>query len=376
LHNIPKTVRSGTQVSDPDALLSEVLRLAQGILRSGPDPAVRCRLLCEVLRLADDDPALEESRSDLQNSRHIQLLAQAQQPDGGWGRFHSRDSQIRTRVPTTEWAVERALALGMRPAAPLLKRAARHIYEMLTWKEEFPDPPEKNDRWPLGMRLFMAATLASLQPANPILVKERSLWRNIASLTFYSGRYSARAEIRAHQELTGASVAVSYLVLNGRYQVILLGCVRGFLSPDLEQDYVSWLWDLPQGIGYFGVPLPPPAPSRAGDFERWLASHMLLSRYFPDWAEHAEPLIGWLWDQRIANGGWDFGPRAAGMPYLPLSDSWRRPDNRATDWTVRILILTRRYLDRYFRQAQDESQRWNAFKPDATGNSSGLFLMD
>jgi hypothetical protein len=88
------------------------------------------------------------------------------------------------------------------------------------WVSELAAPPEKNDRWATGVRLFLASTLSLILPAYPVLDDDRALWLEIVRHTFQSGVYCEDDEIKAHAELTGATVRGSYLVLRGKYQVI------------------------------------------------------------------------------------------------------------------------------------------------------------
>jgi hypothetical protein len=209
----------------------------------------------------------------------------------------------------------------------------------------FPDYHEKNDRWQTGMRLFLASTLSLIHPNHAELDKDRALWHAIAKQTFQSGEYKEDDEIKAHAELTGATVKDSYLVLNNKYQLNILGSIPGTLSRELEEALLKWLWERDDGIGYLGIPLNCEPPSKAGQFDRWLASLELLAQSFPSWVSFAGPSIEWIWEHRNEQGYWDFGTRPNSISNLPLSDHWRRKDNRIFDWSTRVLVLLRKYCD-------------------------------
>jgi len=153
------------------------------------------------------------------------------------------------------------------------------------------------------MRLFLASTLSLIQPDHPLLDENRRLWLEIARRAFRSGEYREEDEIQAHAEFTGATVQDSYLVLNGRYQVNVLGSTPGMLSEELESALLRWLWTRPDGIGYLEVPLfGSPTYRKPGPFDRWLASLELLARLFPAWVRFARPSTEWLWAQRNDRG--------------------------------------------------------------------------
>ncbi len=229
----------------PQNQLSEIQAIAYRLLELNPEPVPRYRLLRDVLRRPPDDAELCEARKGLDTSQQVQALIQEQRNDGSWGPFHSRDSRLKQRIPTTEAGVERALALGLDPTHPILQKTATYILSVLKSETRFPDRYEKNDRRPTGMRLFLAATLSLIQPNHPILDRDRSIWVEICTRTFQSGNYSEEAEILAHKELTGASVKGSYLVIDGKYQLTLLGSIPGTLPREIELALMRWLRERP-----------------------------------------------------------------------------------------------------------------------------------
>lgn len=327
-------------------MIEEIEGIANQILEQSPSAVVRFRLLRDVIGKPTNDIELQQAKRDLTGSRNIQELTKEQWVDGGWGAFHSRSTRRKQKIPSTEVGVERALALGLDASHPVLVRASTYILKVMQGETAFPDYHEKNDRWQTGMRLFLASTLSLIDPTHPVLDSDRELWGAIAKKTFQSGKYREEDEIRAHAELTGATVKGSYLVLNNRYQLNILGSKPGMLSLELETAILQWLWEGPNGIGYFGIPLNREPPSKTGQFDRWLASLELLARTFPSWGKFARPSIEWLWEHRNEQGYWDFGPRPTSISNLPLSDNWRKKSNRIFDWSTRVLALLRKYCDK------------------------------
>jgi hypothetical protein len=323
-----------------------ITEVAAEILRQDPSEVVRFRLLRDVLNRPPGDPALQLAEDQIVDCQVMRRLTAEQWSDGGWGAFHSRDSRRKQKIPTTEMGVERALNLGLDSTHPILHRVEEYLREVMLGGLPFPDRPEVNDRWPTGVRLFLASTLSLIHPRDPMLDADRQLWLEIARRTFHAGEYRPEDEIQAHATLTGATVKDSYLVLNGKYQLNILGSIPGSLSTDLEHQLLAWLWGVPGGIGYLTMPLDRPPPlEKSGYVDRWLASLELLARLFPSWVEFASTSIDWLWNQRNEQGYWDLGSRPAWTAYFPLSDNWRRKRDRRFDWTTRILILLRKYVD-------------------------------
>jgi hypothetical protein len=326
-------------------MINAIQATAHRILEKSPDDVVRYRLLRDVLKKPASDAQLRQARENLSNSLNVQELAREQWADGGSGAFHSRSTHLKLKIPSTEVGVERALALGLDATHPILDRTTGYLLRIIKGEVPFPDYHEKNDRWPTGMRLFQASTLSLIHPQHPVLEDDRKLWLSIAGMAFQSGTYHEKDEIEAHARFTGATVKDNYLVLNGRYQLNILGSIPGKLPLELERALLRWLWQRPDGIGYLGIPLNREPPATAGQIDRWLASLELLARSFPSWVNFARGAIDWLWNHRNEQGCWDFGTRPASISNLPLSDSWRRKENRVFDWTTRVLVLLRKYTE-------------------------------
>lgn len=315
---------------------------ADALLALDPDPVPRLRILRDLLDRRPGDPELDEAHAQVRESRWVQALISEQGAHGGWSRFHSMDRQVKHRIPTTEFAVRRALVLGLDPQGEVLGRTQTYLEGLLLGRVPWPEHQEPNDRWATGEELFVASTLAMLAPAHPLLTPVYEKWGQIASETFAEGTYDPEREWRAHCRLTGATtMRDSYLVLNNRYALTLLGCWGG-LDGATARALVGWVWQHPRGVGYLDVPPATPLADLPGRrLWRWFESHQILSR-FEAWHDHAATLCADLWSAQGPDGLWDFGPRTK-APLLALSESWRRPKDKAIDHSVWALLLLRRF---------------------------------
>jgi hypothetical protein len=313
---------------------------ARRLLAWDPDPVVRLRLLRDVLSLPETNLELREAKLALSEAGQVRALAAEQRPNGGWGRFHSRDSHSRQKIVTTEIGIERALALGLEADSLILTRAKEHLLALQTGRQPFPDREEKQLRWAEGKRLFLSASLARIEPDYPALQPVRAEWLAVARRSLASGSYQEQAEDQARLELSGYPASGSFLTIRSRYALILLGSGRERLTYRDERALLDYLWSHPQGIGYLSVPLSqPPDIEQAGRLDRWLTSLELLAGLFPLWTDFGAPAIAWLLEQRRLDGLWDLGPRPMDSWVLPYSASWRVPGIRQLDWTTRMLAL-------------------------------------
>jgi hypothetical protein len=317
----------------------EKLRIsaAAAVLDTQPDPVVRLRVYRDVLGTGEFASEAARLAQQIDTTQAVRSLAAEQHADGSWGRLHSMDYALRQRYPTTEFAVRRAVSLGLTAEHPLLGRARHHLVSVIR-TGVCADPAERNDRWPTGVRLFAASTLSRFDPENSDVVRVRELWSQIASRTFEAGRYDPDREAAAHQELTGASVRQSYLVLHNRYSLELLGS-GGNIDREVGHGLADWLVRCPRGIGYLDVPLlNPPFGGTPSHIDRWLTSLDIFLGLRPT-MDTLRSLLVDLMASRGDDGLWDFGRRPSRSEVLPLSENWRERRKRKADWSTRVLLI-------------------------------------
>jgi hypothetical protein len=317
--------------------ISTITLVGHNLIDQTTQPIPRWRILRDVLRLSMDDPLTMEAKEAALQSRWVTELRETQLPDGSWGRFHSRDSSLKQRFPTTELAIRRALALGMDANDPLLKRSLAYIRFIMDDQATWTDPPEKHEGWSVNTHFITAATLLLLNPNDVHALPVAQTWREIVSETFASGSYSPQAEREAHLRLNGINTRGKYLKLAGLYPLLLLSSDFVHLSLKAEEALLDWIWTKPDGIYYVycGCLSDPPA-LKSPHFIGWLEAINLFSR-FEYGRTLCRPLIDWLWNQRDSEGLWDFGPTSRDGFDLPLSENWQQPINRKIDCSVLAL---------------------------------------
>jgi hypothetical protein len=316
-----------------DSLAQTIAATARQILREAPDPVVRFRLLRDVLDIRGQE--FQEARVALEQSQWVQVLAREQHPDGGWGRFHTKDYAAKQVISKTEAGVERSIEVGLDKNHPILRNAADYICRILRGEEAFPDRAERNDRWRIGWVLFAASTLARIDSAQSILDEPWRRWSEVLQRSFPEGRFSDEALTEAHRRVNGLRDQVRYLDLRSRYASDFIGSRAGQLPRWLSDAYAGWLWNHPRGLGYIEVALSS-LPRNGRRMQGWLRSMHILRR-FPSWRQLAGEAVGALLKLRNADGLWDFGAAAT---ELRFSESWRR-NRRLHDHTLGVLLLLR-----------------------------------
>jgi len=315
---------------------------AEGLFRISTEPTVRYRLARDVLQRPPPAHGLNRLREGALHSRWASELAAAQLEDGSWGRFHTRDSRKKSTLPTTEFAIQRALELGFDRRSPVLRRAIDYMAGILAGERLWSEPPEKNRRWPTVYKVITAGTLALVCPEHHALDSLVTVWQEIADEVFKTGGYSPEREMAAMERRTGVHFGADHLLLKNKYTLWLLASRAGDLTLKVEEAILDWMWHREEGIGYLQVALAErPTRRPPSVVDRWLQSLETLSR-FRHWQSFAGEEVQWLWQRRGTDGLWDFGPRGADSYYFPLSQDWRKTVNRKTDYSVRVLSLLRK----------------------------------
>ena len=323
----------------------DIEHIAEDLLARDLDPGPLVRLLRDALGVPPDDDRCRQARQNLLQSRWPGQLDAAQEADGSWGRFHTQDTKKKTRFPTSEFAIMRGLSIGLDKAAPVFGRAIDYMRRVLRGEARWSDHYEKHEHFVLAVRLFTAAYLALIDPDDPALDAVWADWFSILQSACASGAYEVEAERRASLALLGSDVSASAVGLCSVHTVNLLGARSSLVPAALQRAWLAHLWSEPDGLKYVEANLagiPQEITDRA--LGRWLRTLEAVAA-LEAWAEYGGGAVNWLWQQRGADGLWDFGPRHPRSYYFPLSENWRIKGTRAIDCTTRVLALFRRYLE-------------------------------
>jgi hypothetical protein len=324
--------------------LAQIESSGYRLLELTGQPVPRWRILKDVLTLPDESDVVNATSAALLTSRWVKELEDTQQPDGTWGRFHSRDSKLHNRFPTTELAIRRALCLGLEKDSSLLQRSMGYMHGVLDGNAAWSDPAEKHEGWPVNLRSITAATLTSLDPTDPTIIDIARSWAQIAAEAFASGSYDPEAERAAHLRIHGIKTRGKYLKLASLYPLLLLSTPSSGLSLETEKALLNWVWQKHNGIYYiYGSCLAEAPALTSAHFVDWLRALSLLARFRTSKGVCASS-IEWLWIQQDEQGLWDFGIAARNGYELPLSENWKDPLSRKIDCSIQVLALMRDFL--------------------------------
>ena len=295
-----------------------------------PCAAVRYRIR-RILKQEIDS----ELFTEFYNSKWVELLKANQLDDGGYGRFHSRDSKTKQKFSTTETALNSMKMLDLRRGNSLVDKSCDYMEKILRNEIDWPDGFEKN-RWYRSAQPLFVATKLSIFGSNCMEFKDIfNCWHTILKEAFENGEYNKDRTNKISKDLLGCDIDGSYIGLNSIYLIELFGNMQAEISDELKLNYLRWLHHNGQVVRYTNVVL---NHGFDNNFSELYKVYLLLSK-FPCFKKEFEEELRCLKDKRNKDGFWNFGKN---FKCQKLSDDWRRQENMKIDHTVLALLL---YID-------------------------------
>ena len=326
-------------------MIKQIQNLGQKILGLNPDPIPKYILLRDILE-RETKQLTELKKQTLQTKWVSDVLAE-QRKNGSWGRFHSQNTKLKQKYVTTEVALHRCAVIGLTKDDPPIKTAIDYMKKVLLGNIVWEDWPEKSEAWDAGVAVITASTLAEWCPNHPLVLQIRMVWQQIVKESFEDSQYQPSLEVKAQRKYH--QISSEFYYIGSQYAVRLLSTGKNEkesnFSPDIEKDYVKWLWTREAGMGYISnnrlADLPGEVTYRA---IRSKVKALELLAGFSCTKSVCQDFIQWLWKNREADGLWDFGPKGAEKIELPLSENTRKKVNRKIDYTVRILSILHKVI--------------------------------
>ncbi len=274
--------------------------------------------------------------------RHAQEILALQHPDGTWGdMFHSFAQPNRKSPLTTEQALRRLKALGFTIEDEPIRRIVDCMVSCLEGERTIDNYREKGYDWDLFSRMMLSAWVRLFDPDNEVALAFAKQWANIVEAAFAGGEFYQTAYSEAFaREFARNQTPIKEIGLTVFYPMNLL---HGVLTEETERNMLDYVLTSPSGIYYiYAKPLnrlPAEFASRETSF--YLAAMEILAG-FKTAREKLSFVMDWLEANRDENGQWDLGAKAKDNVYFPLSDSWRKAEDRRADCTERIERLIQR----------------------------------
>ncbi|HOM34378.1 MAG TPA: hypothetical protein P5064_02805 [Clostridia bacterium] len=304
-----------------------VFKVIDRIQELSPCVAVRYR----IKRILNQEIS-SELFDEFYNSKWVELLKTNQLNDGGYGRFHSQNSKIKQKFPTTERATDSIKMLDIQRGNLLVDKLCDYMEKILKNEIEWPDGFERNRWYRAAQPLFVASKLSIFGSNCKEYLEVFNCWHTILREAFADGEYDKERTNKISKELLGCDIDGSYIGLNSIYLIELFGNMQAEISDELKQNYLKWLHHNGKMIGYTSVIL---SQGFNNKFSELYKVYFLLSK-FSCFKKEFEEELDLLIKRRNKEGFWNFGKD---FSCQKLSDDWRSRDRMNIDHTIMALLL-------------------------------------
>lgn len=277
---------------------------------------------------------------DYKNGKWARQIIELQHEDGSWGYFHTLSQPTKEQPMTTEQALRRLRILGFTAEDEPIRRALAYTEKCLTGELSIPDYSEVKPDWLLFLNTVFASIIRLFMPEHKLTVKVVAHWAEVIEKAFSKGMFvQALYDEGYRTALHPQGKKIDYFKSFVNFYPLVL--LPNTLSPETERRMFDYVLNYPNGIYYIGysrsiIDFPPVFASL--ETSRYLSMLELLSQ-FGAAREKLAFTVDWLNRNKDKNGQWDLGPKANDGVYFPLSDSWRKIEDRKADCTNRIAAL-------------------------------------
>ena len=277
---------------------------------------------------------------DYKHGKWAKQIIELQHEDGSWGYFHSLSQPTKKQPITTEQALKRLRIIGFTAEDEPIRRAIAYIEKCLTGEVSIPDRSEVKPDWPLFLNTVFASNIRLFMPEHELADTIAARWTEIIEQAFSQGVFSQTIYDDVYRTvLNPKGKKIDYFKSFVNFYPLVL--LQNALSLKTERLMFDYILNCSNGIYYLGYSrsistLPPVFSSL--ETSRYLAALELLSQYNAA-REKLAFAVDWLNSNKDENGRWDLGSKANDGAYFPLSDSWRKTEDRKSDCTNRIIAL-------------------------------------
>jgi hypothetical protein len=241
--------------------------------------------------------------------------------------------------------LQRLRILGLTKDDEPIKRAIAYMERLLTGEIPDPDRIEKSPNWAVNRPRLIAADILRFDHANSIALEIAKRWVSVmeqacsngaVDFDVYLSCYLNEFGIPLMKNADKAKKQCGNDICN-YYPAVMYA---GLLTERAENAWLDYLLQYPEGMYYvYGKQLnTPPAEFASKHTSYWLAALEVIAEYRLA-PEKLGFVVDYLMQNQLAPGVWDLGQQAKDNIYFPISDSWRKGEDRQHDCTVRIQKL-------------------------------------
>lgn len=276
---------------------------------------------------------------DYKGGKWAKKIVSLQQPNGSWGCFHTLSQPTKKQPVTTEQALRRLKILGFTKDDMPIMRAMQYMETCLKNPEPTVFIEKKHDSKTYG-DLMLATWLRIFDKDNKTALPVAHKWAKIIGSAFKNGAYDDKKYVDAYEAIIGKKLNPKAQCLSNFVVFYQLALIADCFDEKTEAVIFDYIMKYDNGIAYIydGLLTDLPESFASKQTCKYLAAIELLAGYEKN-KYKLKFVLDWLGENKNENGQWDLGRKAKDGIYFPLSDSWRKDENRKADCTERINIF-------------------------------------
>jgi hypothetical protein len=273
-------------------------------------------------------------KMDYKDGKWGKKILELQHTDGSWGYFHSLSKPTPQQPMTTEQALRRLEILGYTIDDKPIQKAVNYLHNCLTGKEQIPDHYEVGSDWKSYLDLMVSTWIKRFTPDNKSANDIASKWVEIVNNSFIKNEFDQKSFNSMYDKILCPEKGKHIWGFMNFYGVSILA---NNLDKKIEPTFFEYVMNYPTGIYYMGynkpiIVLPEIFQSKVTN--NYLRTVELLTAYKTKKCKDKLVFIKkWLESNKIYDNEWDLGNDSKDNILLPLSDSWRKDEDRIKDCT-------------------------------------------
>ena len=259
-------------------------------------------------------------------------ILELQNKDGSWGFFHTLSKPTSKQPMTTEQALRRLEILGFSINDIPIQKTVKYLHNCLIGKEKISDYYEKGSDWRSYLDLMLSTWINRFTSENKDANKISEKWREIINISFNEKQFNQQKYELMYNKILSPEKGKRIWGFMNFYGISILS---NKLDVKIEEAFFDYVISYPSGIGYFGYNkpinnLPNEFKSkRTSDYLRMI--ELLISYTNKKCKEKLNFIKIWLENNQIDKNRWDLGKNSKDNILFPLSDSWRKDEDRIID---------------------------------------------
>ena len=307
-------------------------------------PAVKYKVLFQLLDKPYDCEELSLLRKDFLYSDIVEELYREQKRNGGWGhRLQSKDYTVKDKFPTSITGINRCLYIGLTiEDREVLQFAYYYLEDFLrgTNPEKLHDKNERDIPWQTAT---ICNAIEAIKPYNELCDRTYGEWLYIAERAFSDGDYSYERERDAQHEVFWTKedrlVPLQFELLLKR---------RENIPQTLENAMLYHFGEHAFNHGHFWSDCPAKLPDSFvfNKTRRWMHSFNYINN-FKGSSYYLSKSVEWLLENRNKDGLWDWGTQVKDpWGYFGYFSTNRNlGHNRIVDCSMEILSFLKKYIE-------------------------------